>query len=301
MRMKQGGDTRRETSLQQRADEIVAAIRQRKQQWRQRLQQPRITDDDRRRVETPRRQEERDTTGETRLAIIERGELQVRRRRRRRLVVATTTTVLACLSTVYYLPFTVHVHYIAVCCSATTGSFPTTSVGDKSRGLQLIYNYSCQLGDYSWELYYNMTTTPKKDDVKADNEVVDVETTEPGPSTRLPPLKAPTIQPLGGWKEVRNLPRQQPGACTSLYGFNYQEPSKTLGLYYAQFSELLLPPATRQRQRQRRRTTKYDRDSQHVESIPLRLTSKMSTHQEPTTSVWRIPNYRLGRTPIALR
>ena len=96
------GDTTRESPLQQRANEILTAIRQRKQQWRQQRQQQRTTDDDnqdnsRRRTDTPRRQGE-DTT----LAVVEkpeRRELQVRRRRRR-LVVATTTTLLACLSTV---------------------------------------------------------------------------------------------------------------------------------------------------------------------------------------------------------
>ena len=252
----QGTTIRGETSLLQRADELVAAIRQRKQQWRQQRQQQRTTNnDERRRVETPRRQEERDTTGETRLAVVERGELQVRRRRRRRLVVATTTTVLACLSTVTTslsqfmfstLPFVAQQLQVA-------SNYISWRQVER---LQLIYNYSCQLGDYSWsyyrttlELYHNMTTTPKKaattpkrTDDKADN-VIDVETTEPGPATRLPPLKAPTIQPLGGWREVRgylinNL------VHAHVYGFNYQEPSRTLGMYYAQFSELLLPPST---------------------------------------------------------
>ena len=31
--------------------------------------------------------------------------------------------------------------------------------------LQVIYNYSRQLGDYSWSYYNNMTTTPKQDAV----------------------------------------------------------------------------------------------------------------------------------------
>ena len=82
-------------------------------------------DYDGRRVETPRRQGG-DTTGENRLAIVERPErreLQVMRRRRRRLVVATTTTVLACLSTVTtslsQFMFTT-LPFIAL---ATTGSF----------------------------------------------------------------------------------------------------------------------------------------------------------------------------------
>ena len=85
------------------------------------------------------------------------------------------------------------------------------------------------------------TTTPKKDNgKKADDTVIDVETTEAGPSTRLPALKAPTIEPLGGWKQVKhnNL------VHSHIYGFNYHEPSRTMGAYYAQFSELLLPAAT---------------------------------------------------------
>ena len=77
-------------------------------------------------VETPRRQEE-DTAAETRLAVVERhetGELQVSEKKEK------TTT--CCRHYDYrpslplysdYLPFTFHVHYIAICCSATTGSF----------------------------------------------------------------------------------------------------------------------------------------------------------------------------------
>ena len=62
-----------------------------------------------------------------------------------------------------------------------------------------------------------MTTTPKKDNgKKADDTVIDVETTEAGPSTRLPALKAPTIEPLGGWKQVEALLDQQPGSLTHL-------------------------------------------------------------------------------------
>ena len=117
--------------------------------------------------------------------------------------------------------------------------------------LQLIYNYSCQLGDYSWsyyrttlELYHNMTTTPKKDNgKKADDTVIDVETTEAGPSTRLPALKAPTIEPLGGWKQVKHYLINNL-VHSHIYGFNYHELSRTMGAYYAQFSELLLPAAT---------------------------------------------------------
>ena len=250
-------ETPGESSLQQRANEILTAIRQRKQQWRQQRQQQRTTDDDhhdnndnnRRRVETPRRQEERDTTRETRLAIVERGELQVRRRRRRRLVVATTTTVLACLSTVTtslsQFMFTT-LPFVAQQLQVASNYISWRQV----ERLQLIYNYSCQLGDYSrsyyrttLELYHNMTTTPKKDDTKKADDVIDVETTEAGPSNRLPPLKAPTIEPLGGWKEVKHYLINNL-VHSHVYGFNYHEPSRTMGAYYAQFSELLLPAAT---------------------------------------------------------
>ena len=109
--------------------------------------------------------------------------------------------------------------------------------------LQLVYNYSRQLSDYSWSYYRNMTTTPKKDDTKKADDIIDVETTEVGPPTRLPPLKAPTIEPLGGWKQVRNYLINNL-VHSHVYGFNYQEPSRTLGAYYAQFSELQLPPTT---------------------------------------------------------
>ena len=102
--------------------------------------------------------------------------------------------------------------------------------------LQVIYNYSRQLGDYSWSYYNNMTTTPKQD------AVIDVETTE-SPQTRLPPLKAPRIEPLGEWRSVRNYLINNL-VHAHIYGFNYQEPSRTLGAYYAQFAELQLPPAS---------------------------------------------------------
>ena len=261
---KEEGDPAGEPSLQQRANEILTAISQRKQQWRQQRQQQRTTDDDhhdnndsnRRRVETPRRQEERDTTGETRLAIVERGELQLRRRRRRRVVVATTTTVLACLSTVTtslsHFMFTT-LPFVAQQLQVVSDYVSWRQV----ERLQLVYNYSCQLGDYyrsyyrtTLELYHNMTTTPKQaDNKKADDNVIDVETTEAEPSTRLPAPKAPTIAPLGGWKEVKHYLINNL-VHSHVYGFNYHEPSRTMGAYYAQFSELLLPAATDSRQRQ---------------------------------------------------
>ena len=231
----QRGDIRGEIPLQQRADEIVAAIRQRKQQCD--CSSPGLL---------KMTGEELTHQGDRRREILqerERGELQVRRRRRRRLVVATTTTVLACLSTVTTslsqfmfttLPFAAQQLQVV-------SNYVSWRQVER---LQLAYNYSRQLSNYSWELYYNMTTTPKRDNnKKADGEVIDVETTEPGPSTRLPPLKAPTIQPLGGWREVRNyLINNLVNA--HVFGFNYHEPSRTMGMYYAQFSELRLPPAT---------------------------------------------------------
>ena len=282
-------DTAGGTSLQQRADEILAAIRQRKQQWRQQRQQQRTTNDDndnsRRRVETPRRQGE-DTTGDTtvedRLVVRERperGELQMVRRRRRRLVVATTTTVLACLSTVTtslsHLMFTT-LPFVAQQLQVASNYVSWRQV----ERLQLIYNYSCQLGDYSWsyyrttlELYHNMTTTPKTGDV------IDVEATT-APATTLPPLKAPTVEPLGDWRMVKgylvnNLVQSH------LYNYDYKEPSRTLGLYYAQFSELRLPAST-------------DAESDSEEELQSMIetgahsttaTSPRTTPQEPTTSV----------------
>ena len=235
--------TEGETPLRQRAEEILTSLRQRRQQWRQR-QQPRTTNDNdnsRRRTETPRRQGE-DTTGgeaETRLAIVERTErreLQVTRRRRRRLVVATTTTVLACLSTVTtslsQFVFTT-LPFVAQQLQVASNYISWRQV----ERLQVIYNYSRQLGDYSWSYYNNMTTTPK--DAAA---VIDVETTEV-PQTRLPPLKSPKIEPLGDWKQVRNYLINNL-VHAHVYGFNYHEPSRTLGAYYAQFAELQLPPVS---------------------------------------------------------
>ena len=234
--------TEGETPLRRRAEEILTTLRQRRQQWRQR-QQPRTTNDDdnsRRRTDTPRRQGE-DTTeeaAENRLAIVERPErreLQVTRRRRRRLVVATTTTLLACLSTVTtslsQFVFTT-LPFVAQQLQVASNYISWRQV----ERLQVIYNYSRQLGDYSWSYYNNMTTTPKQD------AVIDVETTE-SPQTRLPPLKAPRIEPLGEWRSVRNYLINNL-VHAHIYGFNYQEPSRTLGAYYAQFAELQLPPAS---------------------------------------------------------
>ena len=254
----EGGDTG-EVSLQHRAEEILAAIQQRKQQSRRqqqiRQQQQHVTtndnnddngrtgeNNDRRRIETPRRQEE-DTTAETRLAIVERqerGELQVRRRRRRRLVVATTTTVLACLSTVT----TSLSHFVFTTLPLVAQQLQVASNYVSWRQverLQLIYNYSCQAGDYyrsyyrtTLELYHNMTTTP----------VINVDETAAGtPSTTLPPLRAPKVEALTDWTDVKsylvdNLVKSH------LYNFDYKEASQTVGTYYSQFNELRLPTPT---------------------------------------------------------
>ena len=110
--------------------------------------------------------------------------------------------------------------------------------------LQLIYNYSCQAGDYYWsyykstlELYHNMTTTPKKDGV-IDVEKEDATTA----STSLPPLRAPRTEFLGDWHDVKdylidNLVRAH-------MHYEYKSPSKTMAAYYSTFSELLLPVST---------------------------------------------------------
>ena len=132
------------------------------------------------------------------------------RRRRRRLVVATTTTVLACLSTVTtslsHLMFTT-LPFVAQQLQVASDYLSWRQV----ERLQLVYNYSCQLGDYyrsyyrtTLELYHNMTTTPK-----TTGEVIDVEQTT-GPATSLPPLKAPTVEPLGRLEDGERLLGEQP-------------------------------------------------------------------------------------------
>ena len=151
------------------------------------------------------------------------------RRKRRRLVVATTTTVLACLSTVTTslsqfmfttLPFVAQQLQVA-------SNYVSWRQVER---LQLIYNYSCQLGNYSWsyyrttlELHHNMTATPK-----TTGEVIDVETTTANiPASSPPPLKAPTVEPLGHWKMVKgylvnNLVQ------IHIYNYDYKDPSRTL-------------------------------------------------------------------------
>ena len=213
-------DTTGEAATQQRAKEIIAAIEQRRQQDGQ---QPRLTtthkdnndnnDDNgkegegsttRKRVETPRRQVE-DTTIATEMAIAERQErgiLQVRKRRRR--FVVATTTVLACLSTM-----TASLSHIVFTTLPFVAQHPEVVSnylnGRQVERLQLVYNYSCQAGDYyrsyyrpTLELYHNMTTTPKKD------EVVDVEQVTTGAATSLPPLRAPKTEILGDWHDVKD-------------------------------------------------------------------------------------------------
>ena len=171
---------KRSTTTTKRA-EILAAIRQRKQQG---IQQQHMTTNDnndnngktededynRRRVETPRRQGE-DTTAETRLAIVERqerGRTTATGREKEKTTTCCRHYDYSSSLPLYsdYLPFTFHVYSIAVCCSATTGSFQLREVETGER-LQLVYNYSCQAGNYyrsyyrtTLELYNNMTTTP---------------------------------------------------------------------------------------------------------------------------------------------
>ena len=176
---------------------------------------------------------------ENRLAIVERPEmreLQVTRRRRR-LVVATTTTLLACLSTattsLSQFVFTT-LPFVAQQLQVASNYISWRQV----ERLQVIYNYSRQLGDYSWSYYNNMTTTPQQQEAA----VINVETTT-SPQNRLPPLKAPRIEPLGEWRAVRNYLINNL-LHAHIYGFNYSEPSRTLGAYYAQFAELQLPSAS---------------------------------------------------------
>ena len=71
--------------------------------------------------------------------------------------------------------------------------------------LQLIYNYSCRAGDYyrsydrtTLELYHNMTTTPKPE------EVINVEETTAGTPSRSLPALAPTVQALKDWRDVKD-------------------------------------------------------------------------------------------------
>ena len=188
-------------------------------------------------METPRSQEE-DITAVSEMAIAERqerGVLQLRRRRRRPFVVATTTTVLACLSTV-----TTSLSHI-VC---TTLPFVAQQLQLASNyvswrqveRLQLIYKYSCQAGDYyrsyyrtTLELHYNMTTTPKPE------EVINVEETTAGTRVEEPTdttsTRGTSSQGLEGCERLLGL-----------YNFDYKEASRTIGAYYSMYNELRLPP-----------------------------------------------------------
>ena len=124
------------------------------------------------------------------------------------------------------------VHYLAICCSATSGSIQ-------------LRDYSCQAGDYyrsyyrtTLEFYHKTTTTPKKTD-----EVVDVEqeTTATAP-TRLPTLRAPKVQILGDWHDVKDYLIDN--LVKSHTHYDYKEASRAMGAYYSTFSELRLPVAT---------------------------------------------------------
>ena len=165
----------------------------------------------------------------------ERGILQVKKMRRRRFVVATTT-ILACLSTV----------------TTSLSHIVFTTLPFVAQQLQVASNYVSwrqverqQLaGDYyrsyyrsTLDLYYNVTATPKKTD-----EVVDVEQDATGASTTLPTLRAPKTEILGGWHDVKDY--LVDNLVKSHVYYEYKEASKTMGAYYSQFNELLLPPAT---------------------------------------------------------
>ena len=197
---KEEGDTTEEVSIQQRAKEILAAIRQRKQQSRQ--QQQRQEQKTTLEEGELRRQgdQEEDTTAVTEMAIAERqerGVLQLRRRRRRRFVAATTTTILACLATV--TTSLSHIVFTTLPFVAQQLQLASNYVSWRQvESLQLIYNYSCQAGDYhrscyrtTLEFYHNMTTTPQTEGV------INVEeTTVNTPSRSLPTLRAPKVQAL---------------------------------------------------------------------------------------------------------
>ena len=107
--------------------------------------------------------------------------------------------------------------------------------------LQLVYNYSCQAGSYyksTLESYYNMTTTPKKE------EVIDVEKeqTNTSASTSLPPLRAPRPDHLVDWHDVKNYLIDD--FIKAHKNYDYKPASKTMDPYYNTFSELVLPAST---------------------------------------------------------
>ena len=59
----------------------------------------------------------------------------------------------------------------------------------------------------------------------------------------LPTLRAPKVQALDDWRDVKdywvdNLVKSH------LYNFDYKEAARTVGAYYSTFNELRLPPAT---------------------------------------------------------
>ena len=144
------------------------------------------------------------------------------------IVVATTTTVLACLSTV--TTSLSHIVFTTLPFVAQQLQLASNYVSWRQvERLQLIYNYSCQAGDYyrsyygtTLELYYNMTTTPKPE------ELINVEETTAGtPSRSLPTLRAPKVQALKDWRDVKdylvdNLVKSH------LYNFDYKEASRTV-------------------------------------------------------------------------
>ena len=83
-----------------------------------------------------------------------------------------------------------------------------------------------------------MTATPQ-----AENVINVEETTTTTAARSLPTLRAPKVQALDDWRDVKdylvdNLVKSH------LYNFDYKEASRRVGAYYSTFNELRLPPAT---------------------------------------------------------
>ena len=149
----------------------------------------------------------------------------------------------------------------------------------------MIYNYSCQAGDYyrsyyrtTLEFYHNMTTTP---------------------SRSLPTLRAPKVQALKDWRDVKdylvdNLVKSR------LYNFDYKEASRTAGVYYSTFNELRLPPATTDDESESEEELQSMIQT-HYLWLPYHYTHNLetTTRQEPTTLWWRTVSLRSGRLQAA--
>ena len=123
--------------------------------------------------------------------------------------------------------------------------------------------------------------------MKATPQVVDVEqeTTTTAPRS-LPALRAPKVQILGDWHDVKdylidNLLKSH------LYYYDYKEASRTVGTYYSTFNELRLSIATTgeseseeelQSMRAQRRTT------QHMEVYNIEGRPTFASFRASTTS-----------------